>query len=83
MQSVNLRNAPPDVFDGREDVTRLNVKVDPVPSVDGLIRYVQGLTLPLILKQQLTDSRMEARVAYQAGKEDLGEVNPRRSRLQY
>jgi hypothetical protein len=55
-------------------VTSVNVTVDPVPPVEGLIRYVQSTTLPIGLKQQLLDSLMASREAYRGGNQALGNV---------
>jgi hypothetical protein len=72
---IYLRAVP---LDGRVKAASLaasvNVTVDPVPSVEGLLRYVQATALPIGLKQQLLNSLTAARDAYQAENQALGNV---------
>jgi hypothetical protein len=55
-------------------MTGFNVTVDPLPQVQGLIRYVQAMAIPVGLKQQLLNSLQESQEAYEQGKAALGNV---------
>ncbi|HEY2040604.1 MAG TPA: hypothetical protein VGG95_13110 [Edaphobacter sp.] len=55
-------------------MTGFNVTVDPVPQVQGLIRYVRAAPIEVGLMQQLLSSLQESLQAYQKGNTALGNV---------
>ena len=56
------------------NLTGIRVTIDPLPEVESLIIYVQGMAAPTGVKQQLLAPLQAARNAYQTGQPILGNI---------
>lgn len=52
----------------------ISVTIDPLPETENLISYVQTMVAPVVVKQQLLTTLIEAKAAYQDGRPILGNI---------